>query len=62
MNEYTKALDKARAEVRTQLVELEAALERHATKVAESGTNWGFVGDLNRVAQVLSEVNETFAR
>jgi len=50
-----------RAEINQRLKKIDIALSKHAGKFKQNETNWGYIGDLGRVNEVLSEL-ENFVK
>ncbi len=44
-------------EIKYQIKNIQAALTKHAEQFKKNDTNWGFVGDLGHVKEVLSELD-----
>lgn len=48
---------KHQEEIKSKIKALELALKNHAKKFSKNETNWGYVGDLGRIKELLSETN-----
>jgi len=48
---------KHQEEIKSKIKALELALKRHSKQFSENETNWGYVGDLGRVKEVISELD-----
>lgn len=48
-------------EIKSKIKALEVALKNHAKQFSKNETNWGYAGDLGRVKEVLSEL-DNFAK
>jgi len=44
-------------EIKYQIKQLQTAMIKHAEQFKKNDTNWGFVGDLGHVKEVLSELD-----
>ena len=52
---------KHQEEIKSKIKALELALKNHAKQFSKNETNWGYVGDLGRIKEVLYEF-DNFAK
>ena len=54
----TTAYRTARERVDRQIAQIQALLQRHASKQTAAPANWGYAGDVNHVVEILNDALE----